>query len=317
MAIYIELPIDKTSCRLADWVEVNALLYPDGTVSKQDLLYPLKREEENPEDQIEQSDVDILASEVFSELARRSRSAGDGYPFSLDGAKIKRKKGRAGFLSYTFCLLISFFGVEKDEYCSDWRTNEVTKKFEELSAAAVESLLDNTKLGARAEVFGWPRRWQGNVLNPGFSKALEKICLECGEMKPRDRPAASTAKDAGLDVIAWKRFPDKLPGGLFFWGQCAAGMDWPSKLGSVRQFKAFVDEYTPPITGTFIPHMPDISSPRGEDEWSVYVQLYGMLFNRSRIAYLTRNWRDDWTENLCRTALKEIRLQAARDLFAP
>ena len=32
----------------------------------------------------------------------------------------------------------------------------------------------------------------------------------------------SQLKDGGIDVIAWKDFPDKLPGKLYLLGQCAS-----------------------------------------------------------------------------------------------
>jgi len=313
MPIYIQLPGEQTVTKLADWMEISALLDKDGCVSRQDLLSPLKAEKDTQEDQIEQSEADIIVLDIFTEIQRRTKATGNGYPFFLDGETIKRKHREKNFLSYIFCLLISFFGVENIQYCSDWKTSEVTKKFEELSAKTIQSLLDNKKLSAKVKVFGWPRRWDGDVTNPSFVEALKKICLECGEMKPKNRPTASTAKDAGLDIIAWKRFPDELSGGIFFLGQCATGSDWTSKLLDVKKFEVFIEDYTPPVTGTFIPHIPDISNPRSIDEWSINVQRGGMLFNRCRIAYLAKDWSDNWANRLCRKALKEIRLQSVND----
>jgi hypothetical protein len=316
MPIYVELPIERTTSKLADWIEINALIDPDKSVSIQDLLYSLRSEQDDPEDQIGESEADSTVSDVFSEIQRREKSAGDAYPFYLKGDKIKRKKGVTGFLSYKFCLLISFFGTDKHQYCEKWKKDNVAKKFEELSAVAVQSLLHNKNLYAKTVVFGWPRRWQGDVSNPRFLKALKKICSQCSEMKPRNRPAAEIAKDAGLDVIAWKGFPDKLPGGLLFLGQCAAGSDWGTKLGNVNRFKAFVEDHTPPITGMFIPHVPDISNTYHLDNWNITVQLLGgMLFNRCRIALLTKHWKDNWTNNLCRKALKQIKSQVSRDFL--
>lgn len=297
---------------MADWLEISALLDSDGCASRQDILSPLKTEQDTQEDQIELSQADILVSDVFAEIERRTKAAGNEYPFYLDGEKIRGKNGEKNFLSYTFCLLISFFGVENRKYHTNWRNSEITKKFEELSASAIQSLLHNKQITAEVVVFGWPRKWKGDETNPSFTKALKDICFKCGEMKPKLRPSAETAKDAGLDIIAWKQFPDKLSGGIFFWGQCAAGTDWSSKLGDVKKFEVFVEEFTSPITGTFIPHIPDISNPKGMDEWSINIQRGGMLFNRCRIAYLVKDWDDKWAKDLCRKALKEIKLQSVK-----
>ena len=307
MPTYVELPIKRSPTKLADWLEVNALVDADGSASKQDLLCPLKRDQDLADDQVEQSEADLLASEVFCEINRRAESAGEAYPFSFDGEKIGRKGSPVKFLSYVYCLLISFFGVEKREYWQDWKVSETTKKFEELSATAVKSLLDNERLEAQVRVFGWPRRWKGNPKNPHFPKALKQLCQECVEMKPRDRPAAVNIKDAGLDVVAWKPFPDRLPGGLLFWGQCAAGADWRGKLADTIRFKAFLEDHTTPITGVFIPHVPDVSRADTLDELCIIIQQSGMFFNRCRIARLTEGWRDEWVGQLCSNGLKAIR----------
>lgn len=306
MPTYIELPPHLIPSKLADWMEINALLDPDGSTAAEDLLSPLRAQSEIEEDQIGDSEAEILVTDIFSELRRRTIAAGKGYPFDLAGEKINKKNEHMNSLPYVFCLLISFFGVQNVQYYSSWKSNETTKKFEELSALAVRSLLDNQKLMAKVEIFGWPRRWKGKVTNPAFRTALTRICSSCGEMKPKDRPAASTAKDAGLDVLAWKQFPDKLCGGILFWGQCAAGSDWDDKLGDVKKFQLFLDEYTPPITGTFIPHITDTSSARAIDEWAMSVQQGGMMFNRCRIAYLARDWNDKWARDFCKKALKGI-----------
>lgn len=307
MPTYAEFPIERSPTKLADWLEVNALIDTDGSASKQDLLCPLKRDQDLADDQVEQSEADLLASEVFCEIKRRTEFAGSGYPFSFDGEKIVRKASPAKFLSYVYCLLISFFGVDKREYWQDWKLNETAKKFEELSAAAVKALLTNQRLKARVRVFGWPRRWRGDAKNPHFPKALRQLCKECVEMKPRDRPAAVNAKDAGLDVVAWKPFPDGLPGGLLFWGQCATGADWQSKMGDAIRFKAFLQDHTTPVTGLFIPHVPDISRADTLDELCIMIQQAGMLFSRCRIARLTEDWKDQWVRRLCENCIKAIR----------
>jgi len=316
MPIYIELPIQKTTSKLTDWLEINALLDADGSVSAQDLRYNLDKEEEAEDDQIEETTLDQIVSQVFAEIDKRQRATKDKYPFRIvNGDKIVKKPGYVKFLPYIFCLLISYFGPEKKEYSSDWKTGKMSKKFEELSANAIRALLTSKKWKVKIRIFGYPRKWKGQSTNPRFSNALQSICDECGEMRSKGRVNASNAKDGGLDIIAWKRFPDQLQGCIVFAGQCAIGKDWKQKKYDVKDFfDWFVDDATMNIRGIFIPHIPDVDTRENKEEWMRITTMGGIIFNRCRISFLSENWRDDSIKKLYKNVLREIKIQS-RKLF--
>ena len=313
MPTYLELPKDRTPTCLADWIELNALIDTDGSVSRQDLLSILTGESEPPEkDQITSSQQDDLTDDAFGEIQRRVRSAGGSYPFFIDKEKVVRKEGK--YTPYIFCLLVAFYGVEERKLFSEWKKDEISKCFEELSELSIKNLLNNNILNAESCVFGWPRKWDGKADNPKFKLALHKLCTDCKQMKPKDRIIAQVAKDAGLDIVCWKTFPDKMLGGILFLGQCATGSNWTDKLSDIKKFTFFIDQdRTEPITGTFIPHMPDISDIAGEEKWIMHIQRTGLLFNRCRIALLANNqWNDKWADKMCKKALKAIYKQAIK-----
>lgn len=312
MSVLIELPLkEREVVFLADWMELNALLDSDGVASREDLISQLGIDDEIEDDQIENSPSDNVADDVFAELQRRVEATLVGYPFLVNSTTIRKKKNNGKkSIPYIFCLLVSYFGPEKENINSVWKLNLTAKKFEELSNDAALALFHNENVKARSVIFGYPRRWEGKVGNPQFVKALKKICLDSGEMAYIKRAIGSDAKDAGLDIVLWKKFPDNLQGGLFFWGQCAIGKNWTSKLSDLDRFNYFVQDITPISKGLFIPHLTDNSSTKGFETWQQMIvsSRVGIIFNRSRIAFLTaRSWKDDWTIKFCRDSIGSIR----------
>ena len=96
---------------LADWLELQAILSPDGNSSRGDLesaLRPLSAFAGDNDDAVEQK-----IKEVFIEVESRSRAAGRAYPFTLNYRRngvIELKAQWTAFPAYTFCLCLSYFG---------------------------------------------------------------------------------------------------------------------------------------------------------------------------------------------------------------
>jgi len=309
------MPSDKKTTKLTDWIEINILLDADKSASAQDLKYILQREQEVEDEQIDETNSDQFVGQVFNEIENRQKAAKAGYPFKLDaGSKIKQKSGNGKYLSYIFCLLLSYFGSSNEKICPDWKTNIMAKKFEELSANAIEALLRNEIFSTSVKVFGYPRKWKGKNANPRFVLALRRICRESGEMEPMGRKTAKMAKDGGLDVIAWKRFPDELRGGIVFAAQCTIGKNWHKKLHEIDDFfDWFVVDPPRRLHGIFIPHIPSLVEDVEIENWLRYTRFAGTIFSRTRIAFLARHWKDDFVQGFCETALKNIRIQSHKD----
>ena len=82
-------------------------------------------------------------------------------------------------------------------------------------------------MGVAAISFGWPR-----PSGKRFSGTLKAVYKEFGDGKPHKtaRLGASRAvKDNGIDVIAWRRQADRLPGTNIQIGQVVSGSNWKVK----------------------------------------------------------------------------------------
>jgi hypothetical protein len=145
--------------------------------------------------------------------------------------------------------------------------------------------------------FGFPR-----AKGTDFLPALREVYGRFGyprviETMPESYP--QSPKDGGIDVIAWRNHPDRLPGKLYLIGQCASGGNWQDK--SVR---SYIDSFharwfvQPPtrhaLPAMFIPftlHY-EISEVDGkvfgdlikERFWYEEPQ-FGIIFDRLRIAH--------------------------------
>ena len=216
-------------------------------------------------------DEEILVDDAFSELEDRLTACGGSYPFSIDGSLLQTQEDLTPSWAYIFCLLLSWRGVDRSE-----AMRPPTELFEEAAAVAAKEYVAGESLK-----FGFPRR----TLPRNFTEALRKVCQELGEGGgPRERPSSRNAKDAGLDIIAWKSFPDKRQAKVIFFGQCAAGGNWEEKLSELQP-SVFIDTHlleapiVDPLRGFFTPFR------LRKIDWYEKAKQAGILFDRCRIAH--------------------------------
>ena len=283
MAVNIDLPKERQNkIKLADWLEINALLDEDHSASVEDLTSKLKLEYADQESKIEN-----LRTDVSSELISRARKIGDAYPFVFNGKLLKIKNIRTyrNQWAYLFCLLISYIGLEKgSSELKIWDTKEISSLFEKLCTLVAQNFLSNKKVDAKSLQFGAPRTlWKAE--HQSFKKALEFLKLALNEGTIKGSPTTNRRKDAGLDVIAWRPFPDNRTNKLFLLGQCAAGNDFKSKRRELQDFSQYYSLEVGIIYSFFIPHEVD------EADWSYfYYPDIGILFDRSRVAFYAQEW---------------------------
>jgi hypothetical protein len=257
---------DPLQC--ADWLEILALKDVDLSSSITGDLEPeLTR---NLEDKVK---VQEICTDVASELNFRAKGAAAGYPFTLNGSLLRQKENVEQYVSYIFCLLLSYFDAAKKRH-KDIFPDRI---FEHLSRVAAQTYLNGN--GVR---FGSPR--VTTELPTSFKKAVEKMCGYIGEGNYNEKRIFNR-KDDELDVVAWKHFPDERAGKLLLFGQCAAGWDWENKLGfdpGVFCTRWIQGQLTnPPLKSIFIPHA--VAS----DKWLFFTAAARILFDRCRIASCT------------------------------
>ncbi|MCX6738083.1 MAG: hypothetical protein NTY11_01525 [Candidatus Parcubacteria bacterium] len=285
MVVVIDLPKDRLNkIKLADWLEINALLDADHSSSTEDLTSLLKIEYSDKDDKIES-----LCTDVSSELLSRMRKIDDAYPFSFNGKLLKIKNTRSfkNQFTYLFCLFISYIGLDKGtKELKVWSSKDISNLFEKISTIVACNFLSCKEVNAQSLQFGAPRmEWKKEAQS--FKKALEILKSLINEGNVKSNPTSSRRKDAGLDVIAWRQFPDGRTSKLFLLGQCATGNNFKQKRRDINDLRQYYSFWDMPgvIFSFFIPHEVD------EFDWQAfYYPDVGILFDRSRIAFWAKEW---------------------------
>lgn len=269
------LPLPQTpvsAIKLADWLELGALVSSDTSSSAGDLERALRAsglldsDEGRADEAIEQKTL-----EVFAELDSRLVAAGPGYPFTIDRSILNLSEDWGAYLPYVFCLCLSYFG---------WRhppgyTIFPTRIFEHLSTIAAKNYVAGNAVRFATPRIGLPSR---------FNLAINVLCRDL--IKEGGGYKDSTPKRSGdrtLDVVAWREFRDDSPGKLLLFGQCASGANWVEKL-SEHQPGAFCAQWmltiplVEPLKAFFIPHRVE------EDDWEWYSRRAGIIFDRCRLS---------------------------------
>ncbi len=262
---------------LADFVEIQALRY--GHFSLRDLIASLNRlEEYDYSDEVPINDaVDLLAEDVFSELALRASRSSNKYPFRLELKGVlsfdRDCNSDVAFL-YTFLLLATRLNMKTESICDEI---DATKEFEFICADVVESYFGPA---SQVIVFGTSKA------GSSFLENLQGLCSTWGELtRPSKyaRTGSSHIKDDGVDIIGWIPFADNSPGKLIAYGQCKTGTHYAETFERLQPDgfnKVWLDRQpaVDPIRFFFI----TAGLPRG-DFWYRSGVRGGVLFDRFRI----------------------------------
>lgn len=268
----VALPSDITdTIILADWLELLALTAADGNSSHGDLQRALNR--------LGAENIDTVCTDSMQELNRRVAAARDNYPFTFSGTLLRSKGDWRLFTPYVFCLLLSYCNNNKKRITG--LRHEVM--FEQLSCLAAKRYIDGDVLR-----FGSPR----DSLPSGFLDALTHVCGAVGEWNYAGVGRTLRRKDGGLDLVAWKHFPDRKIGKLILFGHCASGENWDAKINELQPSdfctRWLGGDRSPIVKSFFIPHR---LSPELFEDRAISAKLF---FDRCRIAYWVPN--DDFAQ---------------------
>ena len=273
-------------CKLADWIELKALFGADRNASFQDLVAELRR---NGSTDAEQENLDgltdsggelteRLASDAFYEIETRATAAGCGYPFAVEGQYIQiDPQMDIQKSTYIFQLLLSYFGARAGV------TARVRpeRDFEDISLEAARSYFGRNPYDG-SYLFAFPRRTDAK----DFPAAVTDLSVQLGEGGgAKEVKLARQQKDAHLDLVVWHGFPDRRPGQIIAFGQCATGRNWRAKTTELPAGMTWCRAWmrdppaVDPIRMLFVPHRPT------EEDWKTQSILGGVLFERCRIAY--------------------------------
>ncbi len=245
-----------------------------------------------------------MSQQVFEELEYRARAGGHGYPFVVDGVILRTDGNWDDEIAYVFCLCLSYFGRRHD--LPD--AARARRMFEHVATEAAKSFIRGDALR-----FGWPRE-SGIAGEPAglptpFEDAINELCERIGEGNgfcPNEFKDPIYQKDAGVDVVAWRDFPDRRPGKMLLLGNCASGHNWIDKLAELHEgrFRRLImcGLYSPILKGFFVPHRVATSGA----SWADHNSVAGIVFERCRIAKYARlpEWQVVYCAAWCTAVLE-------------
>lgn len=228
-----------------------------------------------------------LVGGALEELERRQMMMGQIYPFDLKDGGLEYRGSATGI--YEFCLSATLNVTGKVA-----NLPRPTVVFEWLARDILKLYIGRGSQGFRT---GWPsdkleNRGRGTLQ---LFKQLNELS-GAFEWKPKSylpaHPKPRHLKDAGLDVVVWKPFPDDRGCCLFALGQCACGRtDWQNKLEdlSLKRLRNWFEDPTAaePLRCFLVPfHIPNRAHLH---EVSSYA---GVTLDRARLAMLAEQDQD-------------------------
>ena len=272
-------PTPTDVIRLADWLELCALVSGSRTASDSDLERALDQgsllEPQAPEDREASEALERQVVEVFSELEQRALAAGSSYPFAVEIPLLRARRNWRPCSSYVFCLCLSYFG---------WTRTNGARVYPRRIFEALCVDVASRYVHGKAIRFASPRT--SGTVPKSFASAVGRLCRNhIGEGEGFRKQPVLSGKDRGLDVVAWRDAPDGLPGKLVLFGNSASGQNWDSKLSQLQP-RDFCEDWmikvpvSPLLKAFFMPHRMD------RQYWELNSRRAGIIFDRCRISAL-------------------------------
>ena len=233
---------------------------------------------------------------MFGELQHRQRVLGDAYPFAVNRrplglVRVDGSTSVPGRVIYLFCLLAS--AIRENRFQPATVTQSAASGIANLFQVCA-CLAAGGYTAGEVVSFGFPR-----PTGTGFLSALRAGYERFGAGSVRNEVPPGfpvSAKDEGIDVIAWRDHPDRMPGKLYLLGQSASGVDWEEKsvVDRVEQFHGWFTQ--PParhwLPSMFIPFT--LHRDLSDDPMVAFEEMlankclrqearYGIVFDRDRV----------------------------------
>lgn len=264
---------------LCDWIEGSILFQDDEELSAPQVVDILIEEE-------------IYASQDFAwervhdawnELRRRQDWLDRGSPVEVSARHLRRRFDWREASAHSFCLTLAFA-----KWYPNWASNfghnytEQGELFELLTKESLERLLS----GWEIYLTGWSRTHAQQL-----SDVVRAVANCLGEsIGDIGRWTNAKAKDAGLDLVCYRPFPDRRVGVPVYLFQCASGGNWEDKLHApdIRIWEKIVTFAASPKKAFALPFaLLDEGFPR------TCATVNGMLMDRYRLLSPARegpNW---------------------------
>ena len=230
-----------------------------------------------------QAVLEGLSGAVAEEVERRAGLLKEAYPFAITkGPSLEYHPSKTGV--YEFCLAAAcnptgaIQGGPRASAVFEWIARDVLASFMGKGANGFR---------AGAPVYEFEGRGKGT------KETFAALEAKCGEFRwnpapglPPD-PSHQDLKDAGLDVVVWKPWPDGRLAQLFALGQCACGKNdlnvKKARELSLKRLESWLRPicHAPPVrcflAAHHLPNSIDLHQLSGEA---------GLVFDRTRIALI-------------------------------
>jgi|ERR1035441_906042 hypothetical protein len=253
-----------------DWLEGSVLFGRDDSLSIAEIKDTLT-DEHIYEDQDKASE---FLTDVWTEIRRRKVALGNSYPIACQPTKLARTAAWRDAPAYAFCLLLSY----SDRY-PEWRKsfgNDFTEQgllFERVTELALNNELSEWT----SHSTGWSRTQTAQIKD-----SVETVRGLLNEKEGRIDliPDLNTIKDAGLDIVLWRPFPDSRNGCPLYLVQCASGANWEEKRTQpeINLWRTMIEFAAIPKRALAIPYA--ISD---DEFWISCRRMDGMLLDRLRL----------------------------------
>lgn len=207
---------------ICDWIEGSALFSEDGSVSASEVVDVLVDEGIY---ETQEFAWDLVGS-TWEELERRARRLGGNYPLDVEQNKVARPKRWQTAPAYSFCLLLSYVRWYPDwsrRYMKDYAKHGAL--FERLTSEALGKAFSAWIV----EALGW-NGYGSKPIATLVDHIAEQMRESVGDIDTS--VISAKAKDAGLDVICFRSFPDDRPVFPVLLFQCATGKNFEDKLST-------------------------------------------------------------------------------------
>ena len=241
--------------------------------------------------QSRESSIENATSQIQDEIVKRGVSLRGLYPFKLDKDILNYCRSESQLYEFLLCASLSP-SLTEGAYCN------FPRHFERIATELTANYLGSNSGYCHV---GWPNE-RGRFEN-SVAKAIEaskELTWRPDYGLPDD---GRHSGDQGVDYILWKTYGcGRNIGQPFYFGQCACGNDWETKLNDISEkfFKWFSKLKVKPVKIFAVPFViPD----------AVLVEVSrdaGIIMDRLRIVHALRagnhynsdDWRDSLTETL-------------------
>ena len=264
---FVSPPDDFAAHSLTEFAELQLLLSGDEFLSSTELRNSFTAGRQPTEEE---------NSFMHAEVENRARRAGRHYPFSVFEGGLHIDREAASDL-YFFLLLMSLRNAPARDGDGLDRSDPL------FDAIAREAFRESLGDGASSLIFAWPPRdGRPSVFSDAVAWAATRIGVELRGGVIEDHP-----RDAGVDVIAWRDFPDGRTGFPILLAQNTVQFQFVKKPRDVQpsRWRDWLRIGVAPGIGFAVP----FAIPDGDIWWDDVCTDVTLVLDRVRLIYAVRD----------------------------